>query len=362
MRYDESSEPLGQFVESFRVMLSRMGFILLIIFILVTCLYTLKDLLSLLVASLFFSYIVETFLQFLRSKLLRKFKLKRVYLIGLAYLVIFITLLLIIFTVFPPLYTEFESLVTNLPKQLKSFWENIWTIIQRFQFKVSDWEVINLTALSQKMLNMISSLFSKAYIYLKSTLSSTLGVLSALVIVPIFGFYLTYYRDSIFKASLLIFPRSFRDDVSFTLITFDRAMSEYVRTLGLNVLMMSALTAILLLPFTGASALALGVMYGVSSIVPVVGPIIGAIPGIVIGFNHGLYIGITVVILYVLIQQFCDNFLTPRVLGKSFKMNPLGVILAMYIFVKLFGVVGVLIAVPATYTIYKLIVRIACRV
>ena len=106
-----------------------------------------------------------------------------------------------------------------------------------------------------------------------------------------------------------------------------------------------ATTVVLLLtgvPYGGL----LGLWVAFADLIPLVGATLGAIPAIIIAFTVSIPVGIAVVIFFVLYQQFENHVLQPAVYGKTIKLNPFLVLLAVLVGVELAGFLGALLALP----------------
>jgi predicted PurR-regulated permease PerM len=90
----------------------------------------------------------------------------------------------------------------------------------------------------------------------------------------------------------------------------------------------------------------LGIVAGVTELIPIIGPVIGAVPAVFIGLFQPLWRLLFTIAWYALIQQAENNFLVPRVMRHTVGLSPLLTIIAVVIGAKLLGVVGVLLSVP----------------
>jgi predicted PurR-regulated permease PerM len=100
--------------------------------------------------------------------------------------------------------------------------------------------------------------------------------------------------------------------------------------------------AILGLPY--AALLALWV--GLADLIPLVGATLGALPAIVVAFLHSMTAGIVTVVFFIVYQQFENHVLQPVVYGRTIRLNPFLVLLAVLIGVELAGFLGALLALP----------------
>ena len=102
------------------------------------------------------------------------------------------------------------------------------------------------------------------------------------------------------------------------------------------------------------NALPLGIIAGLGHLVPYFGPIIGGIPAIIISIiQYGDLSHVPYIFLLMLIVYTLDNGLVqPYVFSKSVDMHPIVIILLIIAGSQLFGVFGMLLAIP-TATVLK---------
>lgn len=90
----------------------------------------------------------------------------------------------------------------------------------------------------------------------------------------------------------------------------------------------------------------LGLWVAFADLIPLVGATLGAIPAVIIAFTVSIPVGIAVIIFFVLYQQFENHVLQPAVYGKTIRLNPFLVLLAVLVGVELAGFLGALLALP----------------
>jgi predicted PurR-regulated permease PerM len=167
--------------------------------------------------------------------------------------------------------------------------------------------------------------------------------------------YWIFERDRAmgFVSSLL--PRKRRRVVRDTWELIDAKLGAYVR----GTLMLVAFVAtVLSLAFWAIGVpfwLLLGVFAGVVEIVPVIGPLLAGVLAVGVGLTAswqvGLYAGITVVV----VRQFEDYFVIPRVMGHVTGLSPLLVLVSVSAIALLFGGFYVLIATPFVAVLVTLV-------
>lgn len=94
-------------------------------------------------------------------------------------------------------------------------------------------------------------------------------------------------------------------------------------------------------------ALHLALIAGILEIFPIIGPIISSIPAILSALIVSPLLALATAALYIVVQQLENNLIVPKVMQKAVGVDPLVTILALMIGVKLMGVPGAILAVPA---------------
>ncbi len=101
--------------------------------------------------------------------------------------------------------------------------------------------------------------------------------------------------------------------------------------------------AIIGLPFW----LVLGVVAGITNLVPFIGPFIAGALGVLVAlFTDGAGLAVLVVIVMTIVQQGDNQIVSPLVMGKTVRLHPLVVLLALLVAGTLYGIFGLLVAVP----------------
>lgn len=94
-------------------------------------------------------------------------------------------------------------------------------------------------------------------------------------------------------------------------------------------------------------AFVLGVVAGITNIIPYFGAIVGTIiVFVIVIFTDGIYKALAVLIFLFILQQIDGNIIKPKLFGGSFNMSPFVVILSITIAGSYYGVVGMVIAIP----------------
>ena len=93
-------------------------------------------------------------------------------------------------------------------------------------------------------------------------------------------------------------------------------------------------------------ALAFGLFFGLMELVPYVGPVLGATPPVLVALVQDPLMALWVALLFVALQQLEGHVVAPNVFGRTLRLNPLLVILALLLGGQIYGLVGALVALP----------------
>lgn len=94
-------------------------------------------------------------------------------------------------------------------------------------------------------------------------------------------------------------------------------------------------------------SLFLGFISGITNFIPYLGVLVAAIPAVVLGLSHQGWVGILKVVLVLAAANQIEGwFLSPRIQGSRMKLNWFVIILSILVSGAIFGLVGILIAIP----------------
>ena len=179
------------------------------------------------------------------------------------------------------------------------------------------------------------------------------GVVSGLtfvVIVPFVAFFFLKEGRRLTRTMIELVPNIYFELCLNLLYQINGQIGGYIRgqilaTSVVSILAVSGLTLIEV-----KYALPLGVLAGLSNMIPFLGPLIGFISASIVALatGGGISLVIKVGIVFLLIQLIDNVLIQPTVVAKSVEMHPLVVLFVVMVGSQLMGIVGMLIAVPLT--------------
>jgi predicted PurR-regulated permease PerM len=186
------------------------------------------------------------------------------------------------------------------------------------------------------------------------TASFLLGLLGLAVI----GLYLVFLLldyEKITQGWKDLIPADYRDAVVGFVGDFEAAMASYFRGQAAVAAICGILFAVGFALIGLPLGILLGLFVGLLNMVPYL-QTIGLIPAFLLALFHSLETGTSLWVVlaltglvFVLVQVIQDAFLVPKIMGKVTGLNPAMILLSLSIWGKLLGLLGLIIALPATY-------------
>jgi predicted PurR-regulated permease PerM len=145
-------------------------------------------------------------------------------------------------------------------------------------------------------------------------------------------------------------------------------LSRYVRGQLLLVVIMSTATTIALTLFGVPFSLLLGLMTGILEVIPIIGPITaGAIACLValgnpnpFGWSQLAYVG-AIAVMYTVLRHAEDYFVIPLVIGRIVRLHPALVIFSLLSGGAVFGLIGIVVAVPVAATLRLVLIYVSAK-
>lgn len=90
----------------------------------------------------------------------------------------------------------------------------------------------------------------------------------------------------------------------------------------------------------------LALVSALSEFVPVIGSVVATVPGTLVALSYSPLLAVKVLLFYIILLKINHNIIYPKVVGKAIKVHPVFIMVTILLFGHLFGVTGMLFAVP----------------
>lgn len=273
----------------------------------------------------------------------------------LAVLVFSVIIIGLLLLVIPQLITSVSSFIDSLPARLDaiSAWgKNVLKENEKLQSvftRVLDYEKNWLkTDLSGTVKSVTANLTSGVLSFVNFLKNFGLGL--------IFAIYMLFSKDKMLNQCRKVMCAVFSDKTVGSILSWlsksNTVFSGFINGKLLDSLIIGVLcfigTTVLNIPY----ALLVSVIVGITNVIPVFGPYIGGVPSAILVTIENPVKGLYFVIFVIFLQMLDGNFIGPKILGDKTGLSNFWVMFAIVIGGGLFGVLGMLVGVPAFAVIY----------
>ncbi|MCY7780625.1 AI-2E family transporter [Bacillus haynesii] len=296
-------------------------------------------------------YLLNPIVDFLERK-----NVKRIYSILLLYIVIIGLITISIVSVIPLLREQIMSLVDNFPRYVHIVEDQIKQLIgSQFFNQVQQTLNINLTDFASKLSDQATTILNSTFTGVGTFIGAVTEVVISIVTVPFILFYLLKDGKKLPLFILKFVPVRLREQTYVMMSEMNHRLSSYIRGQIIVSFCIGCLLFIgyMIIGLEYASLLAL--VAACTSIVPYLGPTIAITPAIIIALVTSPFMLVKLIIVWTVVQLFEGKFISPQIMGKNLHIHPVTIIFVLLTAAKLFGVIGVILAIPG-YAVIKVVV------
>lgn len=290
-----------------------------------------------------------------KKKAKKKTKLKRILAIILSVIVIIFILTLIITLIVPELVNIFNLLIDNIPyyvQEITKFAQNYSQELPNINNFLQNLEVENLKkeAIDQCIKLLTSSI---------SVITNVFSGIATFFIAIFFAMYILIDKEKLKEQTKKLIKAYLGEKRAEKIINVGRISNNIFRSFFtvqcLEATILGVLCILGMLILRIPYAVPIGVLVGVTALIPVVGCFIGIIIGAILILSINPIKVITFIIFVLILQQVEGNVIYPRVVGSSVGLPGMWVLVAVSVGGSLGGILGMLIGVPIASIIYTLV-------
>jgi predicted PurR-regulated permease PerM len=180
---------------------------------------------------------------------------------------------------------------------------------------------------------------------------TALTTLLQVVLMFIVAFLLALDAPALRRSLRRLVPNDYRTDFDQIWRKLRVMLYAYVRGQLIVAALIGLLSGIACFALGLADPLALGLIAGVTALIPYLGPFIGAIPAVLVGLAASPSKALLVALVYFLISNVILNFVYPKVMGDAVRLPPVLIIVAFIAGFSWAGILGMFVAVPIAATL-----------
>lgn len=272
--------------------------------------------------------------------------------------------LLLVLLIVPTIVSEYADVIARLPRSLDSLASSFNRRFSRFGIKspqsTMQWASTNVSAIGpaqiQQVLQAVLTALLRGY-------SITLTFINVLLL-PFFVFYIACDLPKIHRFIRQILPPPMRIKV----VDISQEILEVIHSFFRGQFTVSILMGLLYglgLSLLGIPAgFAVGLLAGMLNVVPYLGLLSGIFLATLLALAEEpsfLYL-ILVWGVFGFVQLLEGTILTPKIVGRSVGLHPMGVMLALIVGGQLLGLAGLVLAIPGAAALRVLFRRLRAEV
>ena len=299
-----------------------------------------------------FCYLVYPIVKFFQYKLRLKNRLLSIFVVltliaalavGLCYLVI------------PPVVEEFNTLKVFVLNYLTSGGDNasIPDVIDRFVYSHLDWAAVESYFSAERIGDLVKGALPKIWSVLTQSFSVVWGLVAIFMFMVYVLFILKDY-EILARGWVRLIPEKYRERVVRLAEDVEDSMSDYFRGQSLVALCVGILFSIGFVIIDFPLAIGFGLFVGALNIVPYL-QTVAIVPTVFLALvkaantgNNFWWILLAAGIVFLVVQVIQETILIPRIMNKVTGLNPAVILLSLSVWSSLLGLVGMIIALPAT--------------
>ena len=293
---------------------------------------------------------------FKKGKKLNK-NLVRIISLLLAIIVIGFIITLIVNLILPEIVNVIKLLIENSPKymtEIKKFAVDITENMPSIRETIQNIDISNA-----KFQDQAKTILTNVLTFSVSFAGNFVGSIINAIVSLVFSIYILTGKDKLKEQSKRFLHAYLNKEKAENIIeigrTARRIFKNFITGQCLEATILGALSIIGMFIFDIPYAVPIGVLTGVTALIPIVGAFIGIAIGAVLILSVEPVKVLTFIVFILILQQIEGNLIYPKVVGDSVGLPGIWVLVAVAVGGDLFGLIGMLLGLPVASVIYTLV-------
>ena len=242
-------------------------------------------------------------------------------------------------TLVPLIIEQLSGLVANLPNLVDSGNQQL-QIIQ--QWAAAQQLPTNIGEVAEQQIQQLSSILQVTSSRLLSFFLSTISSLINIFLLLVLTIFMVINGEKSWKGIFSWLPSNWSQPLQYSL---QHTFQSYFAAQALLATILSLTLTLVFLTLGVPYAVLFGVSIGLTTLIPYASTAMVLVVSGLVALQD-IALGLRVLTSAILIGLINDNVVSPRLVGSSIGLNPIWLIIALFIGGKAAGVLGLIIAVP----------------
>ena len=241
--------------------------------------------------------------------------------------------------------SQAKILFTDLPGLVEQF----NSVFSRFELFVTNTLGISANEQLALLKENANQLISSGSGVFGDALLATSNLITFFTLIPIYVFFILVYKEN-FKGFLAQLDKGTERSTLKIAFEIKEMVHSYIGGLIIVIAIIAILNSIGLLAIGLKYAIFMGIVSAILTIIPYIGIVIGGLLPLMVALitKESLIYPILVIAIMGTVQFLEGNLITPKIIGSKVNINPLAAIAALVIGAEIWGIAGMILAIPLT--------------
>lgn len=254
----------------------------------------------------------------------------------------------VIIAAFSAIIPIFADQLSSLVRELPELYNKAINIINDFAInKLGMEHEINITA-SIKSMSFVQDYLDNILDYSINTVQSVISIIVGIFTVIVVSFFMAQDIDKFKSGIITFFSKNDKGHNKYKMINeIDETVTSYIKGMVIDSFVVGILTTIVCLVLGINYAIIFGIIIFILNFIPYIGALLSELIIAIYALTiNGPVFAVITFICLLAVQLIDANILQPKIVAKSVDLHPVVVFSGLIIFQLLFGIVGMMIAVP----------------
>lgn len=293
---------------------------------------------------------------FLNSKVKNKKTPIRIISIIASLLILILIIAFVLFLLIPEVIENIKTLIDIIPTLINNIENWVINLLDKYpdiQIKIK--EMFEMNSLEKMIPETLNYIVNGTITFISSLVSGIITLFTAVV----FSIYILSQKEYVLRGIKKIMDAYLKPTAVNRLVEIgklsNQTFTKFISGQCVDAVILGTIFFIVLSVFRFPYALIISVLTTITALIPIFGAMIAMVIGAILIAITSPIKAIIFIIVFQVIQQIEGNFIYPRVVGKSVGLSPMWTLFAISVGGSLFGIVGMLTALPLAAILYALL-------
>lgn len=276
----------------------------------------------------------------------KKLKMKRWMTILIIYGVALIMTVSFVIMILPSITNSIIDIINQIPQYTAEVeaWitSNFDSVIGPYMSQIQDTLLALIPKISEVVKVILDNFLAATFSVTTIVVNIVLGLIISVYIIIDKEVILQYFK----KLTYIILKKEKAGLLIDVVKTFNSNIGTYIVAKSIDSFFVGLVSFVGLALIGSKYALLLGIICGLTNMIPYFGPIIGMVPTVLINVFYSIKIAVVSLIFLLVLQQIEGNIIEPKFVGGKLGLSPILTLLAVTIGGGFFGIIGMILSVP----------------